>query len=162
MHQCLLKSHQQFTQHPLFMVHLDGVNDRLCAACHLQVCSRLGLDCGVKVVEDGRYCLLWPRPAKQPQQQEQQEVQQEGTPGQQTLLSVGGDACVIDVYGEGALLPVREVSTTKGQGQGTKCYTCRPARQHKSRRQGHAFLMLCVCLPAGTVARHKAATCRTM
>jgi hypothetical protein len=26
-------------------------------------------------------------------------------------LSVGGEPCVVDVYGEGALLPVREVSS---------------------------------------------------
>jgi hypothetical protein len=95
----------------------------------LQVCSRLGLDCGVKVVEDGRYCLVWPRPQptqatqqqqQQQQQQEQQQQQQDqqveqlaqaAAMQQQTLLSVGGDACVVDVYGEGALLPVREVRT---------------------------------------------------
>lgn len=93
----------------------------------LQVCSRLGLECGVKVVEEGRYCLVWPRPTGQQQQQQQTlpqpqpqlEAQQRQQPAvqqdeavtqQQTLLSVGGDACVLDVYGEGALLPVREVS----------------------------------------------------
>lgn len=90
------------------------------------MCSRLGLDCGVKVVEDGRYCLVWPTPrttqnTQQQQQQQgpqqQQQALQVGQPEQatvlqqQTLLSVGGDACVVDVYGEGALLPVREVSS---------------------------------------------------
>lgn len=97
------------------------------------------MDCGIKVVEEGRYCLVWPRPAAAPheeQQQQQQRVSLQQAPGQQqqqdvvggagqhevqqlqgiyprrqTLLSVGGDACVVDVYGEGALLPVREVRT---------------------------------------------------
>lgn len=117
----------------------------------LQVCSRLGMNCGVKVVEEGRYCLVWPRPAAAPheeqeqhqrvslqqapgQQQQQdaaagagqQEVQQLlGTyPQRQTLLSVGGDACVVDVYGEGALLPVREVRA--GPAAHTAACCCQP------------------------------------
>jgi hypothetical protein len=60
----------------------------------LQVCSRLGLQLGFKVLESGRYCLAWP--------------QSEG--GQQHPLTAAGEACVLDVYGKGALLTVKEVS----------------------------------------------------
>lgn len=77
-------------------------------------------------MEDGRYCLVWPQPAPSQQQHQQQvgesasiaasqeqqqhpQQQQQPVSQQQTLLSIGGEACVIDVYGEGAVLPVKEV-----------------------------------------------------
>jgi hypothetical protein len=120
----------------------------------VQVCGRLGLQCGFKVVEEGRYCLLWPQPhasqqqrgsqelqqPQQPPQQQQQQglsapheqeqppsstQQQQQQQQQQTLLSVGGEPCVVDVYGEGALLPVREVSSNSQHvchcNSGRKC-----------------------------------------
>jgi hypothetical protein len=60
----------------------------------LQVCSRLGLQLGFKVLESGRYCLAWPQSES----------------GQQHPLTAAGEACVLDVYGKGALLTVKEVS----------------------------------------------------
>eukprot|EP00878_Enallax_costatus_P017633 GHUV01018527.1.p1 GENE.GHUV01018527.1~~GHUV01018527.1.p1 ORF type:complete len:426 (+),score=190.14 GHUV01018527.1:1236-2513(+) len=67
-----------------------------CAALtvlYLEVCSRLGLSLGFKVLDEGRYCLVWPRSGEQ-----------------QQLLMAAGEACVVDVYGKGALLTVKEVS----------------------------------------------------
>lgn len=65
----------------------------------LQVCSRLGMTLGFKVLEEGRYCLVWPKSDEQ-----------------QQLLMAAGEACVVDVYGRGALLTVKEV----GEGLGLK------------------------------------------
>lgn len=45
-----------------------------------------------RVVEDGRYILAWPR-----------------TDLVQRPLTAAGEACVLDVYGKGALLTVAEV-----------------------------------------------------
>jgi hypothetical protein len=60
------------------------------------VCSRLGLQLGFKVLESGRYCLAWPK----------------GDGEKQHPLTAAGEACVLDVYGKGALLTVKEVSRT--------------------------------------------------
>lgn len=57
-----------------------------------QVCCRLGLTLGFKVLDEGRYCLVWPKAGEQ-----------------QHLLMAAGEACVVDVYGKGALLTVNEV-----------------------------------------------------
>ncbi|WIA13413.1 hypothetical protein OEZ85_006993 [Tetradesmus obliquus] len=68
-----------------------------CAALtvlYLEVCSRLDLPLGFKVLEGGRYCLAWPR----------------GEEGQQHPLTAAGEACVLDVYGKGALLTVKEAT----------------------------------------------------
>jgi hypothetical protein len=57
------------------------------------VCSRLDLQLGFKVLESGRYCLAWPK----------------GDDEQQHPLTAAGEACVLDVYGKGVLLTVKEV-----------------------------------------------------
>lgn len=72
-----------------------AVHQSLCGLS-LQVCSRLGLSLGFKVLDEGRYCLVWPRSGQQ-----------------QRLLMAGGQACVVDVYGKGALLTAKEVSTAQ-------------------------------------------------
>eukprot|EP00882_Tetradesmus_deserticola_P011815 GHRQ01012506.1.p1 GENE.GHRQ01012506.1~~GHRQ01012506.1.p1 ORF type:complete len:401 (+),score=198.88 GHRQ01012506.1:357-1559(+) len=72
-----------------------------CAALtvlYLEVCSRLDLDLGFKVLEGGRYCLAWPK----------------GQGEQQRPLSAAGEACVLDVYGKGALLTVKEATELFG------------------------------------------------
>lgn len=47
------------------------------------------------MLEEGRYCLVWPKSGQQ-----------------QQLLIAAGEACVVDVYGHGALLTVKEVGDT--------------------------------------------------
>ncbi|KAF8058126.1 hypothetical protein HT031_005786 [Scenedesmus sp. PABB004] len=69
-----------------------------CAALpilHLEVCARVGLAMGFKVLDGGRYTLVWPR---------------DETSGGGSLLSAGGEACLVDPYGGGALITVKEAA----------------------------------------------------
>lgn len=59
---------------------------------YLEVCSRVGLPMHAKILEGGRYAVLWPKDAP---------------------LQVAGKDVVIDVFSAGSLFLLDEVGTTE-------------------------------------------------